>query len=59
MENVGLMDMLNYLPFEQQKKLSTYIKTEYLLTGVGAIAASIIFPLRLIVAIWRKINRRK
>ena len=59
MENVGLMDMLDYLPFDRQKSLSGYIKTEYLLTGIGSIAAAVIFPFRLIVAIWQKINRKK
>lgn len=37
--------------------LTTYIRSEMLLFGVGSIISGLIFPFRLLVSVWRKRNR--
>ncbi len=50
----GIDSMLK-LPAEQS--LIDYVYNEMLLFGVGSIASGIIFPIRLVISIWRKRNR--
>ncbi len=37
--------------------MTTYIRSEILLFGVGSIISSVIFPFRLLISVWRKRNR--
>jgi hypothetical protein len=37
--------------------MTTYIRSEILLFGVGSIISSLIFPFRLLISVWRKRNR--
>ncbi len=42
---------------DQQNKMHSYIRAEMLLFGVGAIIVSFLFPIRMVISIWRQINR--
>jgi len=37
--------------------MTTYIRSEMLLFGVGSIISAAIFPIRLLISVWRKRNR--
>lgn len=37
--------------------MTTYIRSEMLLFGVGSIISGVIFPFRLLISVWRKRNR--
>ena len=41
---------------ERMQQWLTYIRTEYLLFGVGSVIAAIILPVRLVISVWRKWN---
>ncbi len=53
----GIMSMLTALPFKEQTKFITYIKTEILLFWTTAIIANALMPVRMIVSLWREINK--
>ncbi len=42
--------------YEEQRKWIMYVRTEYLLFGVGSVIAGVLFPVRLIVSVWRRWN---
>ena len=48
---------LGHLNSDSRTNLETYIRSEMLLFGIGSIVASILFPFRLIISIWRQKNR--
>ena len=53
----GVDKLVGRRPADQQMKWGNFIKNEMLLFGVGAVITSIIFPLRLILSVWRGRNR--
>lgn len=53
----GMDAVVGALPLEKQSSLITYIRSEYLLFGVGAIVGSIVLPVRLLISIWRIYNK--
>lgn len=42
---------------QKQLKMHKYIRTEMLFFGTGAIISTIIFPIRMVLSIWRQRNR--
>lgn len=48
-----------YLPDSLHMKLDLYMRNEYVFFNVAAILSSVIFPIFLIVSIWRKRNQGK
>ena len=44
------------LPREDQAGMMTYIRSEMLLFGVGAVISCAVLPLRLVVSLWRRWN---
>ena len=44
------------LPREDQSAMMTYIRSEMLLFGVGAVISCGVLPLRLVVSLWRRWN---
>ena len=38
-------------------EMASYIKSEFTLFAVGSIVAAILFPIRMIVSVWRQINK--
>lgn len=57
LDDSGIVSVLGNLPYRRQIWLISYIKTEFLLFGLGSIIAAIILPIRLLVAFWRNINK--
>ena len=57
-EEYGLQSFMEDLPHKAQWPLTKYIRTEFIFFAVGSIITAILFPLRLIVSIWRGINRQ-
>ncbi len=57
-DEIPLGDLMQDIPFEEQRTLSNYIRIEYVTMSVMAIIAALIFPFRLLVNIWREVNRR-
>jgi hypothetical protein len=53
----GTDHIVGHLPFEDRSDVIDYMRSELLLFGTMAIISSIIFPIRLIISIWRTHNR--
>ena len=49
----GFLSIVGILPKDQQLSMMQYIRTEMLLFGVGSVIAGIVFPLRLVVYLWK------
>lgn len=56
-DDIGLQTLVTDLTPSRQQSLITYIRTEMLFFGVGAIIVAILFPFRMLVSIWRGINK--
>ena len=48
---------LDHLHIERRNRLASYVRTEMLFFGVGSIIVTAIFPIRMIISIWRQKNR--
>ena len=57
-DEMPMADLMPELDYERQKFFSQYIRIEYIAVCVVAIAASIILPFKLLVSIWREVNRK-
>ena len=57
LDEVGINDFLGHLSNDQQQSLGTYIRTEMIFFGTSAVIGSILWPIRLIISIWRVRNR--
>ena len=53
----GMGGLLSQIPFEDQDSLGTFIQTEYIFFGVGALMAIIVLFFRLVISIWRFRNK--
>jgi len=53
----GIISMLSTIPFKEQIKLVTYIKTEMLLFWTTAFIANAFMPVRMIISLWRELNK--
>lgn len=49
--------MLNHLDPEKAREVSNYFKYQFLFFGTGGIMVLLLMPIRMIVSIWRKLNR--
>ncbi len=56
-DEIALADLMLELPYEEQKFLIRYIRIEYVTVGVTAIVAAIILPFKLMISVWREVNR--
>ena len=59
LDEEGTYELVSHLPIDRQLPISNYIRTELIFFSVGAIIATIIFPFRLIISLWRVRNRNK
>lgn len=59
LDEQGVESVVGILPFQEQQGMYQYVRNEMLLFGTGAIAGSIVFPFRLMIAIWRVRNRKE
>lgn len=57
LDEVGIESFLGHLQYDQQSSMATYIRTQMLFFGTGAVITSAIWPLRLVISIWRMRNR--
>lgn len=53
---IGLQDLVSYLPHEEQKAMMRYMHNEMILFGVGAVVSAIALPVRMLISIWRGRN---
>jgi hypothetical protein len=53
----GTYSMVAHLDIDKQIPLSKYIRSEMIFFGVGALISSAILPFRMIISIWRVLNR--
>ncbi|MDX1479498.1 MAG: hypothetical protein R3301_17415 [Saprospiraceae bacterium] len=55
-EEVGLQTLVDHLPASRQYNLIRYIQSEAIFFGVGSAIVTVIFPLRMLISIWRTRN---
>ncbi len=53
----GMGALLEEVAFEEQNGLGTFIQTEYIFFGVGAIISIVVLFFRLVISIWRFRNK--
>lgn len=53
----GSISFLKHLPTEDIMGMARYIKAEYMFFGVSTVICAIILPIRMIVSIYRQLNR--
>ncbi len=53
----GIESFLKDTSIEQINTVGNYIKRELIFFGVGSLMASLFFPIRMIVSIWRQMNK--
>lgn len=53
----GINSMLTKLPYKNQTALATYIRTEIVLFWSAAVLSNLFLPFRMIISIWREINK--
>jgi len=56
LEEVGLQEVVGHLHASRQYRMIRYIQGEMLFFGVGSAVALTVFPIRMIVSIWRIYN---
>ena len=54
----GLDQFFRFMPLVERLDLQKYIRSVMIFFGTGAIIASIIFPFRMMISIWRNINKQ-
>lgn len=57
LDEVGIESFLGHLGYDRQTSMATYIRTQMLFFGTGAVITSAIWPVRLVISIWRMRNR--
>jgi len=56
-DDIGLEMLVPDLSIPKQKSIIRYIRTEMIFFGVGAVIVAVMFPFRMLVSIWRGINK--
>ena len=56
-DTFALAEFMTDLPYKERVFLSKLFKNQYVFFAVGAILASFVLPIRLIVSVWREVNR--
>lgn len=59
LDEEGLDKFLPLMNIDSQQGMINYIKSEMLFFGVGAIIIAILFPIRMVISIWRNRNTNK
>ena len=54
----GMEVIVGELPLERQDSMMAYIRSEYLLFGIGAIVGSVVLPFRLLQSVWLLYHRK-
>ncbi|MCB9276460.1 MAG: hypothetical protein H6564_20670 [Lewinellaceae bacterium] len=56
LDEEGLDAVVGNLPYESRGNMVDYIRSEMILFSVASIVASVAFPIRLIISVWRTRN---
>lgn len=56
-DEIGLQEFYSTLDFAKQKMMMKYNRAEYFLFGTGSVITAILFPMRMILSIWRNYNK--
>ena len=56
-DDIGLEKLVPELSLDRQEAITKYVKTEMIFFGVGAVIVAVMFPFRMLVSIWRGINK--
>lgn len=56
-DDIGLDTLVPDLSLAKQKVILRYVRTEMIFFGVGAVIVAVMFPFRMLVSIWRGINK--
>jgi len=56
-DDIGLDTLVPDLTIARQKAITKYMRTEMIFFGVGAVIVAVLFPFRMLVSIWRGINK--
>jgi hypothetical protein len=57
LDNIGPEYITKGVEDAKVLQMASYIKSEFTLFAVGSIVAAAVFPLRMIVSVWRQINK--
>lgn len=58
-DEIGINTMLGSMGAEEQKSMARYIKFEYVFFGTAAIICVLFMPIRMIISLWRQVNKAK
>jgi len=53
----GITSIMNEINYESQNEMTLYIKTEMIFFWVSAFIANALLPFRMVISIWRKMNK--
>lgn len=56
-DDIGLQTLVTDLSIPKQESMMKYMKAEMIFFGVGAVIVAVLFPLRMLVSVWRGINK--
>lgn len=56
-DDIGLETLVPDLTIPRQKAIMRYMRTEMIFFGVGAVIVAVLFPFRMLMSIWRGINK--
>jgi hypothetical protein len=56
LDEKGIESLMREVPNEKWDSFYKFIRSEFLLFGVGSIIISIIFPIRMVISVWRARN---
>lgn len=56
-DDVGLQTLVEDLSTTKQNSMIKYMKTEMIFFGVAAVIVAVLFPFRMLISIWRGINK--
>ncbi len=57
LDEKGIDSFLGEISYENRPRIASFIRNEMILFGVGSIITTVLFPLRMILSLWRWKNR--
>lgn len=57
LDEKGIDSFLQEVSYENRPKIGSFIRNEMILFGVGSIIVAVLFPMRMILSLWRWKNR--
>jgi hypothetical protein len=57
LDEIGLDEVLKNLPVAEKEPMFNYIRSEMIFFGTASIIAMIIFPIQMMISIWKNFNR--